>query len=198
MKRGGSILKTVMIAALAAQLSAGLSAQRINFSVWAGSNSITILPVSANSTLSFGTMFTGQMKTILLTANETVAFEISAETGYDLTITLDASTVLSGPSGKTMPFDVRFAYSNQGIGDFSMARPVATEVPQGYTSVTFPLKKFSSGIPAPPPSPVDGRSSARPRGKAFLFIYGSAGPSARDAAAGEYTGSVSITVEYSQ
>ncbi len=170
--------------------------QRINFSTWAGSSSITIQPVSGNNALDFGKIFIGQAKTILLSGNEVTAFDITAERGYDLTVSVSAPPVLDGPDSKTIPFRINFAYSDQGAQVLSVAKTSATEVPAGFTSVTFPVLRYASGLPAPPPAPLDGATTSRPTAKSWLFIYGNVGPAASDASAGNYTGTINITVDY--
>jgi hypothetical protein len=143
-------------------------------------------------------MFIGSVKTIQLNSNDAAAFDITAAEGYDITVSVIAPDILTGPKGKTIPLKLRFAYSNQGAVNLSLAKTGAIEVPEGFTSVTFPLRKNVSGLPSPPPVPLDGTNNKRIAGRAYLFIYGSAGPAAPDANAGEYTGIVNITVEYNQ
>jgi hypothetical protein len=173
-------------------------AQRINFGVWAGSSTISVRSVSGNSDLVFGNMFIGSVKTIQLNSNDAAAFDITAAGDYEITVSVNASDKLTGPDGKTIPLKLKFAYSNQGAVNISLAKAGAIEVPDGFGSVTFPIRKNVSGLPAPPPVPLDGTNNKRIIERAYLFIYGSAGPAATDANAGEYTGNVSITVEYNQ
>jgi hypothetical protein len=189
------ILITLMVLIATANTA---MAQRINFTVWARSNSISIQSASGYNTLSFGTMFPGVVKSIAITGNDALVFEISAETGYDMLVSFTSPQVLTGPSGKTMPFNLKFAYFNQGTSSLSVARNGAIEVPAGFTSVAFPIKSGISGPPAPPPVPLDGATVKRPRDKAYLFVYGSAGPAAKDATSGDYSGNIIITVDYNQ
>lgn len=170
--------------------------QRITFGTWAGSD-IAIQPVSQN-TLSFGNLIRGgQAKEIDL--NGATAFIITAPEGYDLTVTIDAVPVLTGPNGKTIPYTLAYAYSNRGYTLETDARLNADVVTSGFTSVTFPVKRNAMGLPPPPPAPLDGDSQVsvqRITATAYLFVYGTAGPAGTDAEAGEYTGTINITVEY--
>jgi len=175
-----------------------VSGQRISFGTWAGSNSISIQGITDNGALNFGNLYPGVSKSITLSSNDAAVFEITAETGYDLTVSMISPSALTGPGTKTIPFHLSFAYSNQGMLNVTAAKTSATEVSSGMTSVTFPLRKYTSGLPAPPPNPLDGNNPVRMTAKAYLFIYGSIGPVASDASAGVYTGTVNITVEYAQ
>ena len=167
--------------------------QRITFGTWAGSN-ITIQAVSVN-TLNFGNVVKGVVTPKIIDIAGATGFAVTAPDGYDLTVTVDAPTVLDGPEGKTIPFGLRFAYSNQGLLE-SQARLSTTEVPLGFNSVSFPVKRNAMGLPAPPPDPLDATNNTRIKATAYLYFYGSAGPAGNDAVAGLYTGTVTITVEY--
>jgi hypothetical protein len=184
--------------ALSMMIYGNTFAQRINFGAWTGSSTIYVQSVSGNSDLVFGTMLIGSVKTIRLNSNDAAAFDITAAEGYDITVSVNAPDKLTGPDGKTLPLKLRFAYSNLGALNISLAKAGAIEVPEGFTSVTFPLRKYVRGLPSPPPVPLDGTNNKRLTGRAYFFIYGSAGPAAADSNAGEYTGNVNITVEYNQ
>jgi len=198
MSRYASTYKFILILMIAAVTTLRAEAQRINFVTWAGSSSISVLSSSGSNTLAFGTMFPGKTKTIALTGSDAFALEITAESGYEIMVSLNSPQVLNGPSGSTMPLKLRFAYYNQGTASLTMARAGAVEVPDGFTSVIFPIRMTTSGIPAPPPVPLDGANTSRAREKAYLFVYGSAGPSVANAASGDYSGNISITVDYYQ
>ncbi len=167
--------------------------QRITFGTWAGSN-ITIQAVTV-ATLDFGNIVKGVPIAKSIDITGATAFGITAPEGFDLTVTIDSPTVLDGPEGKTIPFSLRFAYSNQGLIE-SAARTSATEVPTGFNSVSFPVKRNAMGLPAPPPDPLDAANATRIKATAYLYFYGSAGPAAGDATAGPYTGTVTINAEY--
>jgi spore coat protein U-like protein len=170
--------------------------QRITFGTWAGSD-IAIQSVDANS-LNFGNLIKGGSANSI-DISGAKAFEITAPEGYDLTVTIDAPTELTGPNAKTIPYTLAYAYSNRGYTLVTDARLNADVVTTGFTSVTFPVKRKALGLPPPPPAPLDGDSSValqRITAKAYLFIYGTAGPADATADAGEYTGTINITVEY--
>lgn len=168
--------------------------QRISFGTWAGSD-IEIMPVTVN-TLSFGNLIIGAGAKTITLGEEPTAFKITAPEGYDLTLTIDAPTILIGPNSKTIPFNLKFAYSNQGSADVVTAKNMAEEVTTGFNALTFPVKRNAMGLPAPPPTPLDGSSAPRVTATAYLFVYGSAGPAGVGTDAGIYTGEVNINVEY--
>jgi len=168
--------------------------QRINFGTWAGT-SIVVQPVSV-STLDFGNMMIGGALPNTVSLLNATSFEIIAPESYDVTVTLDAPAVLTGPGGNTLPFAAKMAWSNQGATNSTLANKIAVEVPTGFTSVTFPVRKFAGGLPAPPPVPLDGTTTTRITTKAYIFIYGSAGPASIGINSGNYTGTLTLTVEY--
>jgi hypothetical protein len=168
--------------------------QRINFGTWAGT-SIVIQPVSV-STLDFGNMVIGGALPNTVSLLDATAFEIIAPESYDVTVTLDAPPVLTGPFANTIPFSAKMAWSNQGAANSTLANKIAVEVPTGFTYVTFPIRKYANGLPAPPPIPLDGTTTTRITAKAYIFIYGSAGPASILVNSGNYTGTITLTVEY--
>ncbi len=169
-----------------------VQSQRITFGTFAGSN-IVITPVSVN-TLDFGVLVKGEPAKSIDIAHAT-GFEITAPLGFDLTVTMSFSTTLDGPNSKTLPFELKFAYSNQGLIE-SQARLNTVEVTTGFNEVTIPVRRNALGLPAPPPTPLDGTNSTRTTAKVYLYIYGSVGPADVGADAGDYSGTVSITVAY--
>ncbi len=168
--------------------------QRISFGTWAGSN-IEVIPVSVN-TLNFGIIIIGGAAKTISLGGEATAYKITAPEGYDLTVTIDSPTTLVGPNSKTIPFGLAFAYSNQGSTEVITARNMAVEVTTGFNAISFPIKRNTMGLPAPPPTPSDGSSEPRITASAYLFFYGTAGPAAVGADAGLYTGEININVEY--
>ncbi len=166
--------------------------QRINFGTWAGSN-ITIQAVTVNS-LNFGNVVRGVSTPKSIEITGATAYAISAPEGFDLTVTVTSPTSLDGPDSKTIPLNLKFAYSNQGLPE-SSARLNTVEVPTLFNIVTFPILRNTMGLPTPPPTPQDKGSAPRTTATAYLYLYGSAGPAGNDAAAGEYSGTVNIAVE---
>jgi hypothetical protein len=183
-----------LILILSLLISQCINAQRINFSTWAAT-SIVVQPVSVN-TLDFGNMLLGAALPNDISLLNATAFEIIAPVSYDVVVTLDSPAVLTGPGGNTIPFSGKMAWSNQGTANSTLANQIAVEVPAGFNSVTFPIRKFTGGLPAPPPNPLDGNTTTRTTTKAYIFIYGSAGPASVGIPAGNYTGTMTLTVEY--
>jgi hypothetical protein len=95
-----------------------------------------------------------------------------------------------------IPLNIGFAYSNMGAESESLAKTQALQIPQGFTSATFPVLRRSTGPPGPPPTPEHNGYTA-PTADAYLFIYGTLGPVPEDAAVGLYFGEINIHIEYS-
>lgn len=172
--------------------------QRINFATWSGSSNITISNVFGNDAINFGNLIIGGVSKSV-DINGATVYAITAPDGYDLNVTIAAPSMLSGPgtSNNTIPLNISFAYSNLGFTDVATARINATVVPASFTSVSFPVRKSTNGIPAPPPAPLDGQSTERSiKSTAYLFVYGTAGPAVNGTNAGNYLATVTITAEY--
>lgn len=166
--------------------------QHISFGTMAGNN-ISIQSVNVNS-LNFGNLIKGASNPNSVTLNGAVVFEITAPEGSDLTVRIDAPSTLIGPDYKTIPFNLRFAYSNQGLVE-SKARLNTVEVIKGLNMVTFPVKNSVTGLQAHTLTSPESDSTPLTTGKVYLYIYGSAGPPGVGAVAGEYAGTVNISVE---
>jgi hypothetical protein len=167
--------------------------QHISIGTMAGSN-ISIQSVNDNS-LNFGNLIKGASLPNSVPLSGAAVFEISAPEGSALTVWIDAPSTLIGPDGETIPFSLKFAYSNQGLVE-SKARLNAVEVNKGLNMVTFPVKRSVTGLMEYTPGSMESNNTIRTTGKAYLYIYGSAGPPDFGAGAGEYAGTVNISVEY--
>jgi hypothetical protein len=95
-----------------------------------------------------------------------------------------------------IPLTVSFAYSNMGAESESLAKTQSLQVPQGFSSATFPVLRRSTGPPGPPPTP-EYNGYVAPTADAYLFIYGTLGPVPEDASVGLYFGEINIHIEYS-
>lgn len=177
-------------------------AQRISFSTWTGSDDINIMsPQGAFPVLDFS-----QKKRVLLpnseaveiglTDTQAVIFEIEAPEGFDLTVEVDAPNqfILSDNPLENIPFQLRMAYNNQSPADEVSGKLNATELPLGFNSISFPVSRNSSGLPAAPPSPEFGGVS-RPKTRAYLYFYGNIGPIG-NVSAGRYEGEININVSF--
>lgn len=196
----------ILVVALGGVFSSGKGyAQRINFSTWTGSDDITITPVMASPTLNFNLKqanisANSPAVAINLPDNQAVAFRIEAPEGFDLTVEVDAPSVLSLDGTGTepeeqVPFRVGIAYSNHLAGDEMTAKNGAIQLPLGFYNVTFPVNRRTAGAPGPPPTPESG-GTARPKATAWLFIYGELGPIGA-VNAGQYSGDITINVFFS-
>lgn len=129
--------------------------------------------------------------------NATVVLEIDAPLEYDLTFSFTHDNVLTweGGSGPTIPFRLRFAYNNTGEMSDSQRRSNAVEVPIGFTNVTMPVRRRVAGAPGPPPTPEHG-GFVRPRGKAYIYVYGQLGAVPSNANSGNYSGDIVLTITH--
>lgn len=177
-------------------------AQRINFSTYTGSSDITITPMMASPALNFNLKqanitVNGDPVAINLSDNQAVAFQIQAPEGFDITVEVDAPTVL-GLDGtgtdpeETIPFQIGIAYNNLVAGDEMTAKSGAVTLPTGFVNVTFPINRRNSGAPGPPPTPISG-DYVRPKATAWLFLFGTLGPIG-NVNAGQYFGNITINV----
>ena len=180
-------------------LAGNVVAQRISFGLYATDN-IVLTPLNSG-TLNFNdkqsVILSGETITINLADNAVAILTTEGRADLDITVTIDAPTTLDLNVTNKIPLAIRFAYSNSGATTDITARATAIEVPSGFTSVTFPIKKRVSGLPAPPPTPSQ-TGYTGPTGTTYLFIYGTLGQVPVNVAAGNYTGNINIHVEYSK
>jgi hypothetical protein len=180
-------------------IAGNVEAQRISFGLYASDN-IVLTPLNSG-VLNFNdkqsVILSGSTVTINLADNAVAILTIEGQADMDVTLTIDAPTSLDLNVTNTIPLAIRFAYSNTGATTDITAKASAIEVPAGFTSVTFPIKRRTSGLPLPPPTPSHTGYSG-PTGTAYLFIYGTLGQVPVNVAAGNYTGSINIHVEYSK
>ena len=180
-------------------LAGNVAAQRISFGLYT-SDDIVLTPLNLGI-LNFNDkqpiILSGETVTINLTDNAVTILTIEGRADMDVTLTIDAPATLDLDVTNIIPVAIRFAYSNSGATTDITARASAIEVPAGFTSVTFPIKRRTSGLPAPPPTPGQTGYSG-PTGTAYLFLYGTFGQVPVNAAAGNYTGNINIHVEYSK
>ncbi len=184
--------------ALAVLTTCPVVAQRINFGVYTTSQGLF---ATASGNLNFNAKQpiiasgSNASVTIALTDGECQSIEIVGDATRDITITFTTPFPnLTAGGSDSIPFACRFAYSNLGLSDATSAKPYAIQVPVGFTSITFPMLRRTTGAPAPPPTPAHGGYTA-PSIKAYLYLYGTLGP-VGNIAAGYYTGTVSVTVSY--
>jgi len=173
-------------------------AQRIRFGLFASDN-IILTPLGL-AELNFNNKQTiilqGNQVTINLFDEACAVLTIEGRADLDVTVTIHASATIDLDALNKIPLNIRFAYSNLGALNESMAKSQAVEVPAGFTGATFPILRRASGPPGPPPTPAH-TGYIQPTARAYLFIYGTLGPVPIGAASGIYTGDIMINVEYS-
>jgi hypothetical protein len=175
-------------------------AQSINFGAYTTSQGI-FLSVSGdldfNAKQSVIVSNSNATVTIALSDNQTQYVAITADATRDITITVTAPTYLitgGGGPGNQIPFTCQFAYSNLGSATVSAAKTVAVQIPGGFTSITLPMVRRTSGAPLPPPTPAHGGYTP-PSATAYVFLYGSLGP-VGNVSAGIYSETVNVSVQY--
>ncbi len=207
-------LRNLLVFAFATMLFNPLVvAQRITFKTLGGNN-ITLnqaFPLD----LEFGDMVMGSSDLRIVQLNgdnddRVVVLSFDAPTQYDVTVFVDALNILEnldyipGPTEDipSIPFDFRFAFANPGFPtshtDIIAAKNAAVELPIGFNTMTFPVSKRASGLPAPPPTPeYEGYSV--PLSRVYLFLYGTAGPTdaGTNVVGGLYTTEVTIQIQLS-
>src|SRR5690606_6810038 len=158
-------------------------AQRISFSTWTGSEDISLRsPQGVMPGLDFNQkkpaiVAGSEAITISITDYQAVIYEIEAPEDFDLIVEVDAPPVLTleGNTEETIPFQLRIAYNNMSPVDEQTGKLHAVELPLGFTSVTFPVNRRTSGAPGPPPTP-EHEGYTRPRARAYIYLYGTLGP----------------------
>ncbi len=177
-------------------LAVTVAAQRISFGLYA-TNDIVLAPLNSNE-LNFNenhpVILADETVTVKLTDNSVYILTIKGRTDLDITVTIDAPPTLDLDTTH-IRLALRFAYSNTGG---SVETNAKVEIPKDFTSATFPISRRLSGLPAPPPTPNHAGYIAPPTGTAYLFVYGTLGPVPKYAAAGLYTGTINIRVEYAK
>jgi hypothetical protein len=175
-------------------------AQRIDFGVYSTSQGLT---ATSSGNLNFNAQQpvivsgSNASVTIALTDGECQSIEIVGDATRDITITITADLNIitgGGGPGYSIPFACRYAYSNLGLSNASSAKPYAIQVPIGFTSITLPMLRRTTGAPLAPPTPAHGGYAA-PSVKAYLYLYGTLGP-VGNVAAGSYTGNVAVHIQY--
>lgn len=173
------------------------AAQRVNFGLYA-TEDIVITPLDLGE-LNFNAkemmIMTGQTVAINLLDESTAVLAITGRRDQDFTVTVDAPVSLDLDT-LHIPLNLRYAYSNMGATNNIQAKQTSVVVPAGFTSVTFPVLRRASGLPAPPPTPNHAGYVA-PTGTVYFFIYGILGPVPLNAIAGPYSGQINIHVSYS-
>lgn len=182
-------------------LTSNAMGQRISFGLYAAEG-LTLTPLDL-SELNFNTKQPLILATQSVTINKLDAASaiimITGRLDQDITVTISAPATLDLNTSH-IPLSVKFAYYNTGVEYPSQVevKSTATELPAGFSSVTFPFQRRKSETPTPlaPPTPAhSGRTITQ--GYAYLIIYGTLGPVPSNAEVGSYSGDINVHVEYS-
>ncbi|MCW9706298.1 hypothetical protein [Fodinibius salsisoli] len=178
-----------------------LYAQRINFGLYG--DGLMLTPLNSG-TLDFNEaqplIISGTNESITINlADDTqlmAIIEIAGEKQHDVMVDIDSpgNVQLAGDASQTIPFELRWAYSNTSPVDIEQAKAEAREMTLGFNAATFPILRRELGPPGPPPVPPHGNYEA-PMGTAYLFIYGTLGP-VGNVPVGSYSATVNIYAEY--
>lgn len=200
--RHTTLIRLMAISLLLLVKMQSVCAQRISFSTWTGSDEISLRsPQGVMSGLDFNQkkaaiVANSEAITIAITDNQAVIFEIEAPEHFDLTLEVDVPTVLTlheNPA-ETIPIQLRIAYNNMNPVDEQTGKLNAVELPLGFNSISFPVNRRLSGAPGPPPTPEHG-GYTRPKGKVFIYLYGTLGPIGA-VPPGTYEGNITINVSF--
>lgn len=121
----------------------------------------------------------------------------------DVEITGDGKLYLDGdPSHGTdperfIPFTLQAAYANNGENNISSSVPIAiASTPDtNYGDTRFPILSRRQQPPGPPPTPPTGEfDQSLVNENAYLYLYGEI--DVGNVVAGNYMGTITITVEY--
>lgn len=179
--------------------------QRISFRAFAGADIDISSPQGPNPALNFNS----KRRILIRNSNELISigrgegepyvvYEIQAAQGFDIMIDIDYGPLwLNGDptTGNSIPLSLALSYNNQGAINPMQARNTALDAPAGTRNLIVPVSPRAAGAPGPPPDPLSGNMSSRPRGTVYLFIYGDLGPIG-DVQAGTYTADITINVNY--
>jgi hypothetical protein len=194
-----AIRYSVLLMTISLLLSGMVCAQRVSFGT-VSSVGITLTPLNGGA-LDFNQkqpiLLGGQTVTISLTDPSVAEMTIEARTDLDVTVTIEAPATLDLDVNNTIPLSLGFAYSNVGAPNDVAAKTSAIPVPIGFTSMTFPVLRRASGLPAPPPTP-NHAGVTYSTATAYLFFYGTLGAIPGGAAAGIYNGTIHVRVEYAK
>lgn len=186
--------------------------QRISFSP-TGTNNILITPFYPNDLVfDYLVVNSGIVRTIQLRGendNDVVVLAVDAPAEYDLTVWVTALDKLEitgyvpgqGEEMPSIPFQLRFAFANAGYAlthnDVASAKLAAQEVPAGFNTATFAVSKRSSGPPGPPPTPQH-QGYDLPMARAYLFFYGTIGPTnaGTNVRAGNYETEIEVSIDF--
>ena len=147
---------SILLLTIIPMLAWHAAAQRISFGLYA-TDGIVLTPLNTGG-LNFNEkqpiILAGGSVTINFADNATAILTIEGRADLDVTVTIDVPATLDLDVSNKIPLAVRFAYSNTGAVTYAIARASAIQVPAGFTSVTFPVTRRASGLPAPPPRGV--------------------------------------------
>ncbi len=185
-------------------ISKNAHSQQISFKPLAGNTRINVTH-GYPSTLYFDYLLidTEMSRSISLESADAAWLEIEAPAYYDITVDIDWETPtyqlqnIYDPNA-TIPFNLKFAYANQGEANVSDAKSNATVLPDGFFSITIPVNRRSGGLPPPPPTPEFFGYDA-PTSKVWLFFFGETGPvnDGHMVSTGTYIANINVNIYFS-
>ncbi|MDZ7771880.1 MAG: hypothetical protein U5K31_03955 [Balneolaceae bacterium] len=168
------------------------TAQEIDFSQF-GSYTITLEPVPGYESLDFGSVINGEGN-VSVDLGDDPGMAVLSITGVkylDVVVTItkpDALLPIDPGVTDEIPFTtLEAAYANHGDNDYLKAKMM------GNLQARFPILERQFLPPGPPPDPpIEGVSP--PSETAYIYLWGSI--NVGNVAAGDYSATIDITVEY--
>lgn len=121
----------------------------------------------------------------------------------DVEITADGKLYLDGDPSydldpqRSIPFTLQAAYANDGENNITSSKPIAIDNNPSLNSGTtrFPILSRRQQPPGPPPTPPTGDfDQSLVNETAYLYFYGQI--DVGNVVAGQYRGTINVTVEY--
>ncbi|MEX1135512.1 MAG: hypothetical protein WEB89_01335 [Balneolales bacterium] len=159
---------------------------QVRFSTY--SDDDLVLNMLGSGEIEFNWILPNETRSIGLGDEEMVVMSITGVEYYDVIVTIDAPDNLVLDGENVLAFTLNAAYANRGQNQVGDARLISGDVAR------FPIKGREGGQPPGPPPTPDYEGYTPPEATAYLFLYGTI--TAGQVHAGEYTGTINITVEY--
>lgn len=150
-------------------------------------------PINSNSGVHQVELIDAKVLAIIGVKYLDVDVDISAEGK----LLLDGNTAFLNDEERSIPFTLNAAFANSGENNVSTARPIgiANTPTVSSGSARFPILSRRQRPPGPPPTPPTGDfDQTLVNETAYLYFYGQI--DVGNVVAGQYRGTITVTVEY--
>ncbi len=150
-------------------------------------------PINSNSGIHQVELIDSKVLAIIGVKYLDVDVDISAEGK----LLLDGNTAYMNDNERSIPFTLQAAYANNGENNISSAKPIgiANTPTLSSGSARFPILSRRQRPPGPPPTPPTGDfDQSLVNETAYLYFYGQI--DVGNVVAGQYRGTITVTVEY--